>query len=227
MALGKAYEKPMEMKDASTTAHPQPPSGGGAAGELVDGGGITGPPQRWLFTATTGRGRERGRLRVTTSVLLSRLLGKTSQIVTDDTHVSDPQLHVDCTQTMRPRGLSRWSTNMCLHLDKLLAVIWHQRGSKGTPQVHVLHCDNYRFQRACIHFTWVEQPHPVFTASSNGNYTTAENWQRRLSPGVAVCNANKPQRHIQRRMSTFTLGEFVFLTKCLSRRNTNIVVENV
>ncbi len=45
MALGKAYEKPMEMKDASTTAHPQPPSGGGTAGGLVAGGGITGPPQ--------------------------------------------------------------------------------------------------------------------------------------------------------------------------------------
>ncbi len=53
MALGKAYEKPMEMKDANTTAHPQPPSGGGTAEGLVAGGGITGPPQRWLSTATT------------------------------------------------------------------------------------------------------------------------------------------------------------------------------
>lgn len=43
MALGKAYEKPMEMKDANTTAHPQPPSGGGTAGVLVAGGGIAGP----------------------------------------------------------------------------------------------------------------------------------------------------------------------------------------
>lgn len=46
MALGNAYENPMEMKDPNTTAHPQPPSGGGTAGGLVAGVGIAGPPQR-------------------------------------------------------------------------------------------------------------------------------------------------------------------------------------
>lgn len=40
MALGKAYEKPMEMKEPKTTAQPQPPSGGATAGGPVDGGGM-------------------------------------------------------------------------------------------------------------------------------------------------------------------------------------------
>lgn len=60
MALGKAYEKPMEMNDPNTTAHPQPPSGGGTAGGLVAGGGIAGSPQT-LNTHCKDRGRrERG-----------------------------------------------------------------------------------------------------------------------------------------------------------------------
>lgn len=39
MALGKAYENPMEIKAAPTTTHPQPPSGGGYVG-VPAGGGI-------------------------------------------------------------------------------------------------------------------------------------------------------------------------------------------
>lgn len=31
-ALGKAYENPMEIKDAQTTIQPHPPSGGGGNG---------------------------------------------------------------------------------------------------------------------------------------------------------------------------------------------------
>lgn len=37
VALGKAYEKPMEMKDPHTMTQPQPPSGGGTT---CAGGGI-------------------------------------------------------------------------------------------------------------------------------------------------------------------------------------------
>lgn len=40
----------MEMNDPKTTAHPQPPSGGGTGDGHVDGGDITGPPQSRLFT---------------------------------------------------------------------------------------------------------------------------------------------------------------------------------
>lgn len=32
MALGNAYENPIEIKDAKTTTHPQPPSGGVCCG---------------------------------------------------------------------------------------------------------------------------------------------------------------------------------------------------
>lgn len=57
MALGNAYENPMEMNDPKTTAHPQPPSGGATGARHEDGGGITGPPQSRLFT---GNDRTRG-----------------------------------------------------------------------------------------------------------------------------------------------------------------------
>lgn len=40
----------MEMNDPKTTAHPQPPSGGGTRAGLKEGGGIAGPPQSRLFT---------------------------------------------------------------------------------------------------------------------------------------------------------------------------------
>ena len=57
MALGKAYEKPMEMKAPSTTAQPQPPSGGGTAGGPEEGGGITGPDSTFGYHWREGRRR--------------------------------------------------------------------------------------------------------------------------------------------------------------------------
>lgn len=41
MALGNAYENPMEIKDAATTTQPHPPSGGGCSVGPPAGGGIS------------------------------------------------------------------------------------------------------------------------------------------------------------------------------------------
>lgn len=59
IAFGNAYENPMEMKDPNTTAHPQPPSGGGTAEGPAAGGDITGPPQCGLFTAMTDKKKDK------------------------------------------------------------------------------------------------------------------------------------------------------------------------
>lgn len=54
----------MEMKDPSTTAQPQPPSGGVTAGGPAAGGGISDPAgsQRSLFTGG-GKRKNRGQYR--------------------------------------------------------------------------------------------------------------------------------------------------------------------